>query len=427
MHPKFRPPTTVDRSILIGLGTILVATGVLMSGGFKRQAHGNDIAETVLPVTITEVQPVTSYTVNRWYTGEVVARQTSELGFERAGTVVSLLVDQGDRVTAGDSLAALDLRTLQTQKQQLLAQIRQAQAQLQELEVGPRVETIAAAEASVQTLQEQLSLATTRQTRRDQLYQEGALAREQLDEAETETRALAAQLQEAQSQLDELLAGTRPEQLTAQAAQVAQLEARLASLEVDITKSTLRAPFSGRIAARRVDEGTVVSSGQSILRIVEDDTFEAHVGLPISVATSLELGSAQTLIIADQAYPATLTARLPEVDPTTRTLTAILEFPASPQVNVGQRVRLETEEQIDQSGYWLPTKALVPGVEGLWSAYTLVATDSSSSYVVEREDLELLHTDSHRVLVRGTLQPGDQVITDGTQRIVTGQRVRPAS
>jgi hypothetical protein len=45
---------------------------------------------------------------------------------------------------------------------------------------------------------------------------------------------------------------------------------------------------------------------------------------------------------------------------------------------------------------------------------------------VARRDLEVLHTESDRVLVRGTLQAGEQVITGGTHRVVPGQVVRLA-
>jgi multidrug efflux pump subunit AcrA (membrane-fusion protein) len=43
-----------------------------------------------------------------------------------------------------------------------------------------------------------------------------------------------------------------------------------------------------------------------------------------------------------------------------------------------------------------------------------------------RRELEVLHASGDRVYVRGTLQPGDAVVTDGTQRIVPGLAARTA-
>ena len=43
----------------------------------------------------------------------------------------------------------------------------------------------------------------------------------------------------------------------------------------------------------------------------------------------------------------------------------------------------------------------------------------------KRRDVEVLYTNGDRVLVRGTLNPGNQVIVDGTHRFVSGQLVQP--
>ncbi|NJL48252.1 MAG: biotin/lipoyl-binding protein, partial [Leptolyngbyaceae cyanobacterium SM2_5_2] len=90
-----------------------------------------------LPVEAIALKAVNSYTVERQYVGEIVAQRTSSLGFEQGGTVVALLVDEGDLVTTGQSLARLDTRSLTTQRQQLVAQRDQAIATLTELQNGP--------------------------------------------------------------------------------------------------------------------------------------------------------------------------------------------------------------------------------------------------------------------------------------------------
>ena len=44
---------------------------------------------------------------------------------------------------------------------------------------------------------------------------------------------------------------------------------------------------------------------------------------------------------------------------------------------------------------------------------------------VKQRDVEVLQTESDRVLVRGTIRDGDRVIVNGNHRLVTGQLVRP--
>jgi multidrug efflux pump subunit AcrA (membrane-fusion protein) len=88
---------------------------------------------------------------------------------------------------------------------------------------------------------------------------------------------------------------------------------------------------------------------------------------------------------------------------------------------------LELAQTIAVSGYWLPTTALVRGVRGLWSCYVLGTSEQNDAFRVERRDVEVLHTESDRVLVRGTLQSGDRVVMSGTHRLVSEQLVRPVA
>ncbi|MEL7009427.1 MAG: HlyD family efflux transporter periplasmic adaptor subunit, partial [Cyanobacteria bacterium J06588_4] len=181
----------------------------------------------------------------------------------------------------------------------------------------------------------------------------------------------------------------------------------------------------GIVAARNADEGTVVEAGSSILKLVEDAQPKVEIGVPISVVNQIEPGSKQRLTIAEQEYEATVSSILPEVNAATRTRTVVLRLPiaASNEVSPRQIARLNviTESQ-NIDGYWLPITALVKGDRGLWSGYALVDMEDGVGRV-ERRHLELLETQSNRVLVRGTIQPGDEIITDGVHRLVPGQIV----
>lgn len=201
---------------------------------------------------------------------------------------------------------------------------------------------------------------------------------------------------------------------------------------MELQQSTLKAPFSGTIAKRLVDEGTVVSVGESILTLVETGTLEVHVGVSVNTASRIPLGSNQQLQIGSKTYQAQVLSTLPQLDSATRTLTVVLglDESAATEVRVGQVARLKLSENIADSGYWLPTTALVRGVRGLWSCYVLgnsenVANNPNQAFRVEKQELEILQTESDRVFVRGTIQNNDRVIVNGNHRLVTGQLVRP--
>lgn len=408
---------------LIAASSILLLTGVGI-GKFESNKIPTPTPTQIkpLPVQTTEVRLAKTYQTVESYTGEVVAMRTSEIGFERGGKLVTVLVDEGERVTAGTILAKLDTSNLLAQRDSLIAQKAQAEARLAELKNGARSEQISASEARVRDLEKQLELEQIKRDRREYLYQEGAISQEQLDEVAFNSQALSERLSNARSNLAELLNGTRYEQIAAQQAVVEQLSAQITDLEITIAKSTLKAPFTGAIALRYLDEGTVVESSKPIIRLVEDSQPEVKIGVPIDIAAKLLSGSQQSLEIGGKTYPAKVKSSLPEVDPATRTRTVVLQLNSTAKVSPKQIARLQINQTVATEGYWLPVTALVKSDRGLWTCYAVVANDSNSSRI-DRRLIEVLETDGERVLVRGTLQEGDAIVTDGTQRLVPGQLV----
>ncbi|PZD70340.1 Toluene efflux pump periplasmic linker protein TtgG [Acaryochloris thomasi RCC1774] len=403
------------------LSPVLVAAFFGVRGTTQNSAPVTVAQAQALPVETTVLEAVNQYTVERTYTGEIAARRTSDLGFERAGSVIAIRVDDGDRVEAGASIAQLDTRDLVAQRQQLEAQKRGAIAQLQELQTGPRPEDIAAARSAVGDLRNQVQLAKLQQQRRSSLYSEGAISREEMEEKKFSAGALENRLQQAQSQLNELLAGTRREQITGQDAQVAQLDASIRAIDISLSKSILKAPFSGIVSARTVDEGVVVGAGQSVLRLVEGNNLEARMGIPNQVAETLTRGSIQKIKVQGQQYSAKVTGKLPELEGNSRTVTVVLQLSGIQELTVGSTARLILKETEPAQGFWMPTAALVKGDRGLWSAYVVKA--NNDVYKVARRDVEILYTEGSRSLVRGMVESGDRIITRGTHRIVPDQLV----
>lgn len=428
LAPMRRHPKTV-----IGLGAIalllLIGVPVMRSQlASSDTTAADDISQaTVLAVETLDVEAVDGYETTRTYTGTIAALRASDLGFERSGQLTTVLIEEGDRVAAGAPLAELDISNLQTQRQQLEADRAQAQAVLAEREAGPRREDIAAAEANVRQIEQDLELQGIQRSRREFLYERGAIAQEELDEFTYGQSSLQAQLDQARSNLEELRNGTRQEQILAQRAVVRQLDAAIADVDVNIAKSTLRSPFAGVVASRQVDEGTVVSAGQSVMRLVEDASPEARIGMPASTASQLQVGEPQTVNLNGESFTATVTAVLPEVDPDTRTQVVILQLDrgAVSSINPGQTVRADIAETVPTEGIWLPIAALTQDIRGLWSAYVVLPTEAGDRHQVQPKSVEILHQESDRALVRGTLRPGDRVVANGVHRLVPGQQVEP--
>lgn len=407
--------------VLLGAAGLIAAatTFVPREGQTAAEAAAEPTAVVArLPVPTIIAKQEQAYARSRTYTGVLKESRRSQLSFQRSGELLELAVDEGDFVEQGQTLGRLDSRHIRARRAQVEAQVAQAQAILDELVAGPRNETIAAKRAELRAQQSQREVLTSQVARREKLLQSEAVSREEYETYQFNLQAAIAQEDVIQKQLDELLAGTRVEQIAAQRARLADLDAQLTDLANDLEDTKLVAPYPGRIAQRFVDEGNVISAGVPALELIDDSNVEAWIGLPPAVTQSLQVGDAYELRVDQRTVRAEIQSLAPDVQQNSRTRNVILRLNSSgQQVLPGQIVRLAITEEVSQPGYWVPTTALTQGRRGLWSLF-VVEND-----VVVRKDVELLDTVGTESFVRGTIQPGDQIVASGTHRVVVGQHV----
>ncbi|MEO1103924.1 MAG: biotin/lipoyl-binding protein, partial [Pseudomonadota bacterium] len=116
---------------VLGLAAVLVMGGrdVIAERAAARATDGAVAPAPALTVRVATLTYAESYEVERRFSGQVEPAQESVLGFELAGTVATLLVDEGDRVEKGAPLARLDTRLLEAERTQLAANRTAIEAQ----------------------------------------------------------------------------------------------------------------------------------------------------------------------------------------------------------------------------------------------------------------------------------------------------------
>ncbi|MEM7139094.1 MAG: efflux RND transporter periplasmic adaptor subunit [Myxococcota bacterium] len=360
MHHVLSTPAFAVALIMLSLASPLAV------GCAPNENHAA-AAAAPLRVETLRVEPLEDYEVRRVFSGIVRSRRASRLGFERGGLVSKVLVDEGDQVEEGQLIARLDTAQLRAARKRIIAALAEAQA-------GVGISTLTA-------------------DRLSQLADEEFISRQSADEAKFG--------------------------LEAANAKKLELQAALAQVDVDLRKSRLLAPFSGIVSARMVDEGTVVAAGTPVVRFRESDQKEAVVGVPTFVA--IPVGTEQELELGGTVVRASVTAIVDDVDARTRTVTVIVALPDDVPAADGEMVRLVHRRRVDGSGFWIPTTAMTEGFRGTWTVYSI--KPEGEDQVVAREAVEVLHTETDRVFVRGTLEPGDRIIATGLHRVVPGQRV----
>mgnify|MGYP000101548624 CR=1 FL=1 len=322
---------------------LVLATIVLVVTGCSGQVGTPEPTEDV--AAPAEEQGIVSATA------EVIPAQWATLSFPISGQLVSLAVEEGMDVEAGDVLARLDTTDLDIALARAQAALGVAEANLALAQAGPRDEEIeqardrlAAANARVsvaiaerdrlratpdpnqvlaaqaqvdqaalnaQNIQEAYDdlmgmLPTwddygfepgdrTPLDREQDLRNALELANLQLAAAQANLEQLlagprpeaiavanaqiwvaAAQRDAAQAYLDLVMAGPAPEEIAVAEAEVEQARAAVEAARIERDQGLLKAPFNGTISEVRVDEGEWIGPGQPVLLIGDLNTLRVE-------------------------------------------------------------------------------------------------------------------------------------------------------
>lgn len=375
--PQHRPRWRALAARLAVVSVVVAATGIAALALHQRAGAGT-VAEVAapMPVAALSLERVPGYAETRRYAGRIEPARAATLGFERGGRVTEVLVEEGDAVAAGDVLARLDIRLLENARVRLEA-TRKAQ--------------VASVELARLTDARQAGLT------------DRAVSAQRRDEARL-------QLAEAEARL-------------------AETDAALEGIAIDLEKSEVRAPFAGRVAARMLDEGTVVATGGPVVELLETTAPRARIGLAPEVAAELEVGGRYTVDYRGIARPARLVTLRPDIDPANRTVEAIFDLAVADGLVFGDLVRFDATVWKSHPGYWVPLSALVEDRSALWSLYTIAEADGENAGAparVRSRSVEVVSVTGESAFVSGDLPEGAAIVHDGTHRVIPGQAIRVA-
>jgi HlyD family secretion protein len=186
------------------------------------------------------------------------------LGFRVAGRIERMAFDEGDKVVAGQTLAALDRKPFMDNLALQVAAIDQADANLQKLKAGSRPEEIEQARANVAARQAALENARGVYQRQLELEKRDFASRQVFENAAAQLRQAEAELKSAQESEKLAVQGPRKEDIAAAAAALEAAKAQKQISETALGDAELRAPADGIITTRAVEPGAIVAAGTAV-------------------------------------------------------------------------------------------------------------------------------------------------------------------
>jgi HlyD family secretion protein len=221
-----------------------------------------------------------------------------------AGRLQDILVADGDFVTAGQTLAHMQVQTLEAQREEARAQRQQSVTAVAtaEAQVAARESDRQAMLAVVAQRESELDAAQRRLARSETLTREGASSEQELDDDRARVRnaqaavvAGRAQSQAAQANITAARAQVAGAHSTVDAA-----DATIVRIKVDIDDSSLTAPRDGRVQYRIAQPGEVLAGGGKVLNLIDLSDVYMTFFVVETVAGKLALGS-EVRIVLDAA------------------------------------------------------------------------------------------------------------------------------
>lgn len=282
------------KNIFIVTGLLLFIAAVIY---FNLHRGGGEPALAVQTAVAEEKDLVKTV----FATGRLETAGRQEIYARSSGLLAELKVEAGDRVKAGQVLGSLDNAPLARRLEEAEANLSAEQAALDKLVGGPPPEELAQERAALAQAEAELAGARQKVERTRLLYEQGAVPKVELEEAERELKIRQAAYDRAAARVEQLARGPAAEEVQAARARVAAAQAAVKDARDQLDKAVFRAGADGVVLICNARAGSHVTAGT--LLMVVGDPQNLEIGGEVAESDSGELAPGQEATFTCPALP----------------------------------------------------------------------------------------------------------------------------
>lgn len=365
------------------------------------------------PAVAVQVAPVEKTTIQHVVEAQAVLfpLQQAAIVPKITAPVQKFLVKRGSAVREGQLLAVLENRDLSAAAQDTKGAYEQAQATYETTTAANLPEELQKAEADAQQAQQALDAQEKVFESRQQLFNQGALPRKELDQSRVDITQARNQYAIAKKHLDALLAIGKPQELKAAAGQLESAKGKYLGAAAQLSYSEVRSPINGVITDRPLYPGEMAAAGTPLLTVMDISSVIAKAHIPQQEAAAMQVGDQGSMIVPgiEQPIQGKVTVISPALDPNSTTVEVWFEArnPKS-QLKPGTSVHLSLTARTVKDALVVPTNSILTAPDG-----TTTVMIAGSDGLAHQRPVKIGIRNGEDVQILDGVSSNDKVVTSG--------------
>ncbi len=341
--------------------------------------------------------------------------------------VVAFHVPRGAHVKKGELLATLENRDLAAGVTENKGAFEQAEAVYATSTKASIPEDVQKSQLDAQQAKENLDAQTKVVESRQQLFDQGAMPRKDLDTAKVAYVQAKAAYEQAAKHLQFVQNGGVGQALKSAQGQLTQAKGKYEGAAAQLAYSEIRSPIDGVVTERPAYAGEMAAAGTPLITVMDTSAIIAKAHVSQDIAAQLKVGDAATISVnGGEPVAAKISQVSPALDPNSTTVeiwatTGKEGAGKNGQLRPGAAAKLSIETAHAKGALAVPSNALVKTDEGK----TTVAVAGTDNVAHVRE-VQTGITDSKQSLVeiKSGVKAGEKVISNAAYALPDGTKIK---
>jgi RND family efflux transporter MFP subunit len=390
----------IKKIVIFAVVIVAVIGAIVVKNNISSNAKKANVAVAVSK-TAVEVQRAKAVQKNSrdTYKATLEATEQGIINSKISARVISVSVENGQYVNAGDTIVTLDTQDIQNN-------IRSSESQLKVTE-----QQLNSAQVSLKKLKTNLDDANRNYDRQKNLYEKGGISKADFEAAEKTFNNAQADYEAGNITIETSKANIEVQKVS------------IANLQDNLNNTVIKAPISGVISDKSVNIGQMASQGTALAKVNNISSIYATIQVQQDKINNLKVGQVATVTVegSDKSYNGTVQNIDLSADTTSRVFNCKIKIDNGEKTlhpGVFAKVDLFSDQKTEI--ITVPINALV-GSEGNYSIFI------NENGTAKKQKVNIGETYENNVQITSGIKDGDEIICTNTSTLQDGNEVEAVS